>query len=536
MTLISTGFAAPHKKPTRTHSKKAVASKSHKSKKENNRRASSSKAYNRGRRYVESKPTPKHVSHSSSKHDIGRATITGININVRSAPNSNASVVTKVSGGDVAITAQKGDWYKLRFQHGSEGWVREDFLRIAGKPTKASAAKMIPIKLDPVVTSAKTSTGKDSGSATMTRYVNLMPREVNIRRGPSTSNSLAGTVKGGRALVVDKWDDWYKLKFKYGTTGWVRKDFLEFPSNFDFKNARNKPVIETKPTTVVATKTKPIERGSTPENTVENVATGERTTIEAETKNNSAPIMAKVVGDDVVVRKGASKTNSVLTKVDGGPVEILDQHGDFYQVRFQHGTVGWVHANYVSYPGHEVKEPEPLVTAEGDDKITAIMENANVFVKNKVRYVYGGANRSYTDCSGFTLQVFRAAGINLPRTAREQATRGQKVGRWDLKTGDLVFFNTRGYISHVGIYVGDQKFVHASSGGGRVMQSSLNESYYGNRFLFGRRIVAQSNVRKLPLPKIDEVPVEKDDQRGDDENKVDISKNQKNDDSNSPSH
>jgi len=432
----------------------------------------------------------------------------------------------------VAITAQKGDWYKLRFQHGSEGWVREDFLKIAGK---APSPKVTPIKLDPTPAIASTASNKESSAtadSSGTRYVNLVAKQVNIRKGPSTSNSTAGTVKGGRALVVDKWDDWYKVKFQHGTTGWVRKDFLVFPSNFDFKNNK-KPIVQTKPETVVASKEVTKPEGQSPENVVENAATGERTVMEPETKptnasKESGPVVAKVVGDNVTVRRGPSKSNSVLTRVDGGKAEIIDHRGDFYQLRFQHGTIGWVHANYVSYPGHEVKEAAPVyVASNGGDKINSLMQNANSF--RGVRYGYGNASRASTDCSGFVLQVFRTVGISLPRTAREQASRGQKVTRWNLKTGDLVFFNTRGYISHVGIYIGDQHFIHASSGGRKVMESSLNDAYYGNRFLFGKRIIAESKVKKLELPTPGETPVERQDQRGDDENKVDISKDQKND-------
>jgi hypothetical protein len=93
--------------------------------------------------------------------------------------------------------------------------------------------------------------------------------------------------------------------------------------------------------------------------------------------------------------------------------------------------------------------------------------------------------------------------------------------------GDLVFFNTRGYISHVGIYIGDSKFIHASSGGHRVMESSLNEQYYSNRFLFGKRILPPSKVKKLELPGTGELPKENQDQRQDNENKVDLSNDQK---------
>ncbi len=107
-----------------------------------------------------------------------------------------------------------------------------------------------------------------------------------------------------------------------------------------------------------------------------------------------------------------------------------------------------------------------------------------------VPYRYGAASRSGTDCSGFALQVLRHEGIKMPRTAAEQSTRGQHVGAGDLKPGDLVFFHTsRGSrISHVGIYMGNGKFIHASSGGGKVQVNSLSEGYYHKRFATARRV------------------------------------------------
>jgi cell wall-associated NlpC family hydrolase len=111
-----------------------------------------------------------------------------------------------------------------------------------------------------------------------------------------------------------------------------------------------------------------------------------------------------------------------------------------------------------------------------------------------VRYRYGGASRSGTDCSGFTTQVFASLGIKLPRTSGEQAQVGAHVPRAQLKPGDLVFFRTSRStrINHVGIYMGSGKFIHASSGGGRVMESALSEGYYNTRFVTARRVVKKT--------------------------------------------
>lgn len=106
-------------------------------------------------------------------------------------------------------------------------------------------------------------------------------------------------------------------------------------------------------------------------------------------------------------------------------------------------------------------------------------------------YLYGGVSENGIDCSAFTQQVFsNSVGVDLPRTAREQFNIGESVGRKnDLKFGDLLFFNTttRSYPGHVGIYIGEDLFAHASRSLG-VTVSSLKSTYYDNRFIGARRI------------------------------------------------
>ncbi len=108
-----------------------------------------------------------------------------------------------------------------------------------------------------------------------------------------------------------------------------------------------------------------------------------------------------------------------------------------------------------------------------------------------LRYRRGGSSpRTGFDCSGFTAWVFDKYGIDLPRSSREQYHIGRKVKRSNLKKGDLVFFRTRGRrISHVGIYLEDGKFIHSPRTGRRIHVSSLDQGYWGRRYVGGRRVV-----------------------------------------------
>jgi len=105
------------------------------------------------------------------------------------------------------------------------------------------------------------------------------------------------------------------------------------------------------------------------------------------------------------------------------------------------------------------------------------------------RYRFGGNSRYALDCSSFTQQVFREQKVSLPRTAREQFRVGNEVPRGDLRRGDLVFFRTYApFASHVGIYLGNRKMIHASSAEHRVVISSMDTPYYLSRYLGARRI------------------------------------------------
>lgn len=98
-------------------------------------------------------------------------------------------------------------------------------------------------------------------------------------------------------------------------------------------------------------------------------------------------------------------------------------------------------------------------------------------------YLYSGESRSGVDCSAFTQAVFGSVNIAIPRTASQQAAAAETINPSTLKFGDLIFFNTSGSgISHVGIYIGNGFFAHASSSRG-VVRESLSKEYYSNRIV-----------------------------------------------------
>jgi len=111
------------------------------------------------------------------------------------------------------------------------------------------------------------------------------------------------------------------------------------------------------------------------------------------------------------------------------------------------------------------------------------------------RYVWGAVGQKNTfDCSGLTSYVCKKNGISIPRTSINQSKYGKYVSRKDLQPGDLIFFDTskrrKGYVNHVGIYLGNDKFIHASSAKKKVVISKLGKSFYSKRYKGARRVTS----------------------------------------------
>lgn len=131
------------------------------------------------------------------------------------------------------------------------------------------------------------------------------------------------------------------------------------------------------------------------------------------------------------------------------------------------------------------------------DSLTELKKTAYSFIGT--RYRFGGTSRNGLDCSSFVQHVFRELDVDLPRTAREQYQVGNPVAPGDLQKGDLIFFHTYArFPSHVGIYLGNNKMIHASSRDRRVVISSIDTPYYRSRYIGAKRI-AQVNPAVLKL-------------------------------------
>ena len=138
----------------------------------------------------------------------------------------------------------------------------------------------------------------------------------------------------------------------------------------------------------------------------------------------------------------------------------------------------------------EVLPPEePAADTEDNsgDPGQALVGTARKFTG--VRYRWAGMSSRGMDCSGFIARVLRSHNIRAPHNAAQLFQLGEPVSYEELKPGDLLFFQTsRRGISHVGMYVGNNAFIHASSGAGRVITTSLHDEYYARRLKGARRL------------------------------------------------
>lgn len=157
-----------------------------------------------------------------------------------------------------------------------------------------------------------------------------------------------------------------------------------------------------------------------------------------------------------------------------------------------------------SKTGYVPAVPQRIDLSGIDSPVTgALLREAQTWLGTPYRY--GGNDRSGVDCSGFVLQVYNnAVELKLPRTSTQQHQYCSSLDRSQLERGDLVFFSTNGNssVGHVGIYVGDGNFIHASSSRG-VIISSLDAAYYAkNYFSAGRidRFYALANESRPPVP------------------------------------
>lgn len=189
---------------------------------------------------------------------------------------------------------------------------------------------------------------------------------------------------------------------------------------------------------------------------------------------------AYTTADVLNIRLAPSTDSEIVGQYPyGSTLDITDKYDVWYQIRYN-SSYAYVHGDYVAFSSTQSLEGQML----GEQ----LVETAKAYIGTP--YVYGGMSPYGFDCSGFVKYVYSLYGVNLPRVSHDQANAGVWVSREDLKPGDIICFSQSAYsnyIGHVGIYVGDNMFIHSPRTGYSVCIESLNNSY-GLRYQSARRI------------------------------------------------
>ena len=198
------------------------------------------------------------------------------------------------------------------------------------------------------------------------------------------------------------------------------------------------------------------------------------------------------------VRSAPTTASSALDQLKKGEkVEIIGFNCGWYKVNFD-GTIGYIRSDLVTLlekPDGNRGTAAPVESSSSSGSSSSassssigrrIADYALQYVGYP--YVYGGEDPSGFDCSGFMQYVFANFGYSINRTATAQLQNGYYVERDNLKPGDIIYFGSGSVASHVGLYIGDGKFVHAQSSATGVVISSLSENWYASRYLCAHRI------------------------------------------------
>lgn len=228
--------------------------------------------------------------------------------------------------------------------------------------------------------------------------------------------------------------------------------------------------------------------------------------LDAATKENAELGYGKVNGSGVNVRSGPGTGYSSNAKAyPNDRVYIIGINDQWFKVIYG-DVIGYIRSDYVDLTEipyeNRASDKEPLFFVRGKSTgvtpspaalkgTTATADQIIATAKQYigVPYLWGGISPAGFDCSGYVQYVFQRHGISLPRTSSQQYQVGKAVSKSGLKPGDLVFFNpgTAG-VSHLGIYIGDNQFIHASSSKG-VTISNLNSSYWTGCYYGARRVL-----------------------------------------------
>ena len=433
---------------------------------------------------------------------------------LRKAPDSKTVLDLLDEGDKVEILEQEEGWYKVKAttEIGKvTGYVSEDLIDVEEDNTNVESQIQKPVQ-EPEETPVEVFTEIPENNEIVSTDIiteNIeenkqytLEQETSIKALP-LMNSIEKAKISGNIKVIEIINDWSRIE-NDTESGWIRTNLLK-----QLISQAENPVQEQPAETI------PEEKVTT--ETTEPELTTTTTTTEPEETTTEMSKTGYVSAEGLRVRKEPSTDSEELDSLSkNDKVKIIGQTGNWYKIDLN-GEIGYVSSKYISDTRlpettsrsgsllkNETEENKKTTTEESEETTAqkspepetsgasgdSVVEYAKKYLGYK--YVSGGASpESGFDCSGFTSYVYKNFGISLNRASKDQIKNGVSVEKSELQLGDIVLFNNDANtaIGHVGIYVGDGNFIHASNPSDGVKITTLTTGYYQKRYVGARRVI-----------------------------------------------
>lgn len=422
----------------------------------------------------------------------GTVRITTDYLNVRSGPSTDTFILGVLNIGTKVEGVQEGSWFKLSY-NGQTAYVHSDYLR------------------NPEASAPKTEAPAAPQAETVTRFTT---DNLNVRTGQGTSFNILGVLSRGTKVEGVDLGEWFRIEYN-GQTAYVHTDYLRGSSQeaqevadntqADVRyttahlNVRKGPSIRYGILGVLAPGTKVegrfdghwfrISYAGETAYVSGSYLTDEKPTEQAPEQTETRDSVTRYTTASLNVRKGPGTGHSILGVLAPG-TEVSGYANDgWFEIEYQ-GEKAFVSESYLTEK-KAAPAPTPSVSSgESSSILNAIVADAKAQLGKS--YVYGTAGPGTFDCSGLTYYLYnKHAGIQLPRSSASQATAGTSVSASEMRPGDLIFFINPGAsrVGHVAIYIGDGKYLHASTPERGVVTDPVSGSYFQNHAVSIKRIL-----------------------------------------------
>lgn len=452
------------------------------------------------------------------------------NLNLRKEASTDSGIVEKLNEDDeVEIISDEGEWYNVK-HNSNTGYVKKEYVIIEETQSENTDNKNTQETNE---SQSQTQSVSTENEGLINDNKLIFSKDTSIRIIPAINGNIIGEVKSGENLeIISMTNHWYFVEYNE-ISGWVpqiTKSVNAETNNEQKVNEENEEREEQSAEQPAEQQTEQKEQESEQES---GKTTNEQQEVEQDTASENTDQTAVettikyVKPSSIYFRKGPSTDSEVITSlIRNTDVKVIGEEGDWYKVNFD-GEIGYIRKDLLadsksvdtSRSGdsinrdnvekdnnngnsnqtgekniNETPETETnQVVAKSDNSSNLgkeIIDYAYTFLG--VPYVYGTAGPKSFDCSGFTSYVYKHFGYSIPRSSLAQSTYGREV-TGELQTGDIVLFldyETMDKVGHVGIYIGDGNFIHASSGSGYCVKvSTLNSGSYKKRYAGARRII-----------------------------------------------